>query len=167
MRTTIVFLIALALGACESPPDARTPPPTSDVIKWTASPEVTRDAPDGGALLDINLFAEVEGGWKLYSLTQGSGGPAPMTVKLAQGSPYELVGDVRGPAPTRAMDSNFNIETETYTGAPLFQVTVKIPKDSDRQKPIELKVRSQACSETLCLPPRTTTLSVSADAETL
>ncbi len=90
-----------------------------------------------------------------------------MTVKLAEGSPYELDGDVRGPAPTLAMDPNFSIKTETYTGAPIFQVTVKLPKGSDRQKPVELKVRSQACSETLCLPPRTTTLTVPADLTTI
>ncbi|MDQ3082628.1 MAG: hypothetical protein M3R07_10505, partial [Gemmatimonadota bacterium] len=116
MRTTIVLLATFALAACERPPEERAPPPTADVIKWSASPEATRNAPDGGTLLDINLFAQVEGGWKLYSLTQGSGGPSRMTVKLAEGSPYELDGDVRGPAPTLALDPNFNMKTETYTG---------------------------------------------------
>ncbi len=166
MRTTIVILAVFALAACESGPD-RTPPPTADVVKWTASPEAAREAPDGGTLLDINLFAQVEGGWKLYSLTQGSGGPTRMTVKLADESPYELEGEVRGPPPMLEMDPNFSIKTETYTGAPSFQLTVKLPKEADRQKPVELKVRSQVCSETLCLPPRTTTLTVPADMATI
>ena len=83
-----------------------------------------------------------------------------MTVKVPDSAAYSIVAPISGPAPERAMDPNFNIETETYSNAATFRLTVKLPRGSDTGAPIELKVRSQACSDKLCLPARTTTVTV-------
>lgn len=165
MRLSRIVLAAVALAACSSPREA--PPATADVIKWMARPGAVRVAEDGGSLLHVDLWAEVAPGWKLYSLTQKGDGPVPMTVKLEPDSPYSIEGPVNGPPPTREMDPNFDIETETHTGAAQFTLTVRVPTGADISKPIDLKVRSQACSDTLCLPPRTTTVSIPAEAATI
>ena len=65
-----------------------------------------------------------------------------------------------------AHDENFGIETEKYTGEKLFKVPLKLAASSSvALPPIELKVRSQACSDRLCLPAKTTTLTVTPDAK--
>ena len=74
--------------------------------------------------MDVVLKAEVESGWKVYSLTQGGGGPVPLSVTAVP--EIELEGPVQGPPPDRSLDPNFNIETETYAGAPEFRFAVKL-----------------------------------------
>jgi thiol:disulfide interchange protein DsbD len=125
-------------------------------VKWTASPNAVRETAEG-SVVDVELRAEVEPGWKLYSLTQKGGGPTPMSVKLSDSTNFQIAGTVIGPQPVRSMDPNFNLETETYAGNPVFRVSVKLPRHA---KPVDLKVRSQACSDRLCLPARTTTITV-------
>jgi DsbC/DsbD-like thiol-disulfide interchange protein len=160
------WLIPLLLlsTACSGEEGDGAPPPPSKVVDWSATGENLRKAPDGGTIVDVTLRATVEPGWKLYSLTQGGGGPVAMTVKLDSLSPYKLAGEVRGPAADKAMDPNFNIETETYSGEAIFVVPVHIPVVGG-SAPIDLKVRSQACSDRLCLPARTTTVSLPAPPE--
>lgn len=150
----------MAVLACSSPGNDGAEPPPSKVVEWAASAENVRPGPDGGTIVDVTLRATVEPGWKLYSLTQKGGGPAAMTVKLDSLSPYTLAGEIRGPSADRAADPNFGIETETYSGAPTFVVPVSVPAVADPSMPIEIKVRSQACSDKLCLPARTITVSV-------
>jgi hypothetical protein len=58
-------------------------------------------------------------------------------------------------------DPNFGIETETYSGEQIFRIPLKLAASSTlAPPPIEVKIRSQACSDNLCLPARTTTLTV-------
>jgi hypothetical protein len=163
MRKTLLTVMSLFAAACSSEANDGALPPPSPVVEWSATAENLRPAPGGGTLVDVRLRAAVEPGWKLYSLSQGGGGPVAMTVKLDSLSSYRLAGEIRGPAADKAMDPNFNIETETYSGEALFVVPVEVPPGS--QAPIELKVRSQACSDRLCLPARTTTVSVPAPPE--
>jgi hypothetical protein len=156
MRRSLIPVLALLAMACADRRDE--PPPTSNVVEWNVMPGESRTQPDGSTLMDVELYAKVESGWKVYSLTQQGGGPVPLTVKA--NPPYQVEVPIKGPAVERAMDSNFGIETETYTGAPAFLVTVRMPASDSAVIPLELKVRSQACSDRLCLPARTVTLPV-------
>jgi len=156
MRVLRLLSLVLTVASCSAPRDA--PPPTSNVVQWNVMPGESRTQPDGSTLMDVELYAKVESGWKVYSLTQQGGGPVPLTVKA--NPPHKVEGPIKGPAVERAMDSNFGIETETYTGAPAFLVTVRMPASDSAMVPLELKVRSQACSDRLCLPARTVTLPV-------
>ena len=158
IRLLVAALVTTACsGAGEAPPEA---PPTSKIVQWSAVAATPRAAPDGGSVIDVALKANVASGWKLYSLTQKGGGPVPMSVRLDSASGYTIEGEVTGPAATRDVDPNFGIETETYQGTPAFTVLIKVPADVDGSRPIELKVRSQACSDRLCLPARTQTVTV-------
>ena len=161
MRTIAsLFLMALTTGCA---PSREAPATGADPVKWSASAASARPASDGSRLIDIGLRATIDDGWHVYSLTQQGEGPTAMTVKVAPIPIYELAGPVTGPAPDRAVDPNFGIETETYSGHPVFRVLVKqlaATQPAAQATPIELKVRSQACSDNLCLPARTTTLSI-------
>jgi|SRR5687767_6340393 len=157
MNRYLCTLAVIALGACTA---SREAPPRSDVIQWTAEAGAVRPAADGRSVVDVTLKAQVEPGWKLYSLTQKGGGPNPMTVTIAPESPYQIDGVATGPEPLRSLDPNFGIETETYSGEAAFRIAVKLPSNAVANTPIELKVRSQACSDKLCLPARTVTVPV-------
>lgn len=153
-------LLFATVAACSV---SREAPPSSNVVTWNAVSTAARPAADGGSLFDVTLTAEVANGWKLYSLTQKGGGPVPMSVSATPDAQIEA--PIDGPGATKAIDPNFGIETETYTGSPVFHLTVKVPA-ADSAKPIELKVRSQACSDKLCLPARTATVAVEPGAAT-
>jgi hypothetical protein len=81
-------------------------------------------------------------------------------MKVTVSPPYQLAGDVSGPAPVKAPDNNFGIETETYSGAQVFRFAVEIPNATSDLPPIQFKVKSQACSDKLCLPAKTQTITV-------
>lgn len=148
----------IAAIACSGQKDT-PPPPSSDVVDWAAIAGAPRQGPDNSVFIDVDLQATVEDGWHVYSLGQTSGGPVPMTVKVS--APYSFAGSVVGPPPVKAKDPNFNIETETYSGEQIFHIPLKLAASSSLAPPaIELKVRSQACSDRLCLPAKITTLKV-------
>jgi hypothetical protein len=159
MRTLSWVACLMAISACADP--KREPPPaaTSNVAEWAAIATAPKPGADSTSLIELQLQVTVSDGWHVYSLTQEKGGPTPMSVKVEP--PYEIAGDIVGPPVVKFQDPNFGIETETYSGEQIFKVPLKLAKSSSlNPPPIEVKIRSQACSDKLCLPARTTTLSV-------
>ena len=164
MKPGALVVIASLLAAC-SP--AREAPPASvaSVMEWAAIADSPRVAPDGSAEILVQLQLTVVNGWHVYSLGQTEGGPVPMSVKVSD--PYTIAGEIEGPPPVKAHDPNFGIDTETYSGEQIFRIPVKLAASASvAPPPIELKVRSQACSDKLCLPAKTTTLSVTPEGST-
>src|SRR5438067_2094404 len=105
----IVFATPPLAKATEAKPAARE----QDPVHWTAvGPARVRP----GATFDVTLTATIDDEWHVYSVTQGPGGPIPTTIAVPGAQPFARAGAVRGPAPTRAFDQNFDIETETYDG---------------------------------------------------
>ena len=120
-----------------------------------------KEAPGNGFVVEVDVRATIENGWHIYSLGQTTGGPVPLSVKVEPSPPYSLGGDISGPQPEKAKDPNFGIETETYSREAVIRVPVKVTAaNTNGLPPLELKVRSQACSDRVCLPARTTTLVV-------
>lgn len=159
MRLLSALALATAIAACSAPRKEQPPPPDGKVAEWAAIASAQgRDAGDR-TLVDLRLQVTVTDGWHVYSLTQDKGGPTPMSVSVEK--PYEIAGEITGPAPVKAEDPNFGIVTETYSGEQIFKVPLTLPASSSvAPPPIEVKIRSQACSDRLCLPARTTTLTV-------
>jgi DsbC/DsbD-like thiol-disulfide interchange protein len=156
MRTSLSFAaVALTfVGGCrQTDRDAAANNP----VKWTISPAVTELRTDYAA--PVNLAATIDKGWYIYSITQKPGGPTPMTVSVAPSPPFSIEGGVTAPAPVVVFDKEFNINTERYEGAPSFVVPVaaKIAAGAQPQT-LDIKVRFQACNETMCLPAHTVTL---------
>src|SRR4051812_40153892 len=159
MRPIRLIAIAGLLAACNASKDDRAAPRTaSNVVGWSAMASAPRPGPHESRLVDVDLKVNVSDGWHVYSLTQLTGGPTPMSVTVAP--PYQLAGGITAPSPVKAKDNNFGIDTETYSGAQSFRFAVEIPNRTSDLPPIEFKVKSQACSDKLCLPAKTQTIKV-------
>ena len=159
MRSALTLSIVVGSIACSSPREA--PPPGSRQVEWSAIPGAMKESPGNGFVVDVDIRATIVDGWHIYSIGQTTGGPVPLTIKVEPSPPYSLAGDLSGPQPEKAKDPNFGIETETYSREAVIRVPVKVSAVSgENLPPLELKVRSQACSDRVCLPARTTTLVV-------
>jgi len=157
----IYFLSAATLttvGCAEtSPPSAKGPQP----VTWTADVADQTPSADGSVLVNVRLKATIDNGWHVYAPTQTGQGPTPLSVKVDSTSLVSLSSNIAAPVPEKAIDPNFGIETETYSGQPVITVPIRVSAEALKSgKPIDVKVRSQACSDKFCLPARTTTLSV-------
>ncbi|MHB1327855.1 MAG: protein-disulfide reductase DsbD domain-containing protein [Gemmatimonadales bacterium] len=125
-----------------------------DPVRWSVAVVPTRGG--DAAVVTLAVTASIEPGWKVYSLTQTAGGPFPLRIAPGAES-VSLAGTVTGPAPSVQETSAFGIPVEVYGGQPRFVVPVRVgPGGSSTEA--ALKVRYQACTETTCLPPRTTTV---------
>ena len=104
------------------------------------------------------ISASIGGGWNMYSITQGGGGPIPTRISLGDG-PFKM-GAVSGPRPKVKLDPNFGINTESYSGSAAFTVPFTVNADApEGASTFNTKVRYQVCNDTVCLPPKTVPLS--------
>jgi thiol:disulfide interchange protein len=139
MKAKLVFALALAslpLGAQRLDP-----------IHWSLRLEPATAAP--GAKTLARLEARMEPGWHLYSLSTPRGGPIPTTIRL---SPGEF--RIFQPAPRKAFDKNFNLDTETYEDSAVFLIELTVdPAAQAGVSEVTAEVRYQACNDKLCIPP--------------
>jgi len=148
---------AVAAACTESPPPAKGPQPVS----WTAEVADQTPSADGSVLVNVRVKATIDDGWHVYAPSQPGQGPTPLSVKVDSSSLIALSSSIAVPIPQKAMDPNFGIETETYSGQPVITVPIRVSAEAIKSgKPIDVKVRSQACSDKFCLPAKTITLSV-------
>src|SRR5262249_24075810 len=77
---------------------------------WSLSSESTGKAVKSGESISAQLKAQIDEGWHLYALDQPTGGPIPTTIKIADGSPFSITGDITAPKPTVRADQNFVVE---------------------------------------------------------
>ncbi len=141
---TLLFLSFLAVAAI-----------AQDPVKFNlaVSPESVASGSNGAA----KVTATIESPWKMYSLTQGSGGPIP--TKITLDDPYFQVGKISGPKPKVAFDPNFGIDTEAYAGEAVFTVPFAVTSEApDGRQDLRLSIKYQVCNDTLCLPPKTVKL---------
>ena len=104
--------------------------------------------------------ARMEPGWHLYSTSQPSGGPIPTTITVVEGGVFLQSGEVTQPVPLIWFDENFGINTEYFEGEVDFQVPFQVKANAPTgSHDLEVKIRFMICSDTLCLPPQTRTLS--------
>jgi thiol:disulfide interchange protein len=133
--------------------------PAQNPVTWS----IKANAPatlKAGDKFTAQVTAQIQGGWHLYSLTQGAGGPIPTRITAPEGQPFKLGGSVSGPRPRVEMDPNFQINTETHEGNATFRVPLIVATDAPvGAQSLNINVRFQACDDTKCLPPRTVKLS--------
>ena len=157
---TVIGVLALmasvgvpCLGAQEEP------------VKWSVR-QSPAAAVRPGATMTLAVVAAIEGGWHIYSIAQGPGGPAPTTIALPSGQPFVHAGMIRAPAPHRAFDPNFEIETEYDEESTRFDVPVRVAADARTGRhELAVRVRFQACTDTQCLPPATKILTLGINIE--
>lgn len=108
-----------------------------------------------GRTVPISIRADIAADWHIYSLTQRPGGPIPLTIRLLGPADLLVRGVIKAPQPERQFDKNFGMETELYSGAPVFTIPVGVPgRAGSGTREIQIGVRYQVCSSTLCLPAR-------------
>ena len=133
---------ASALGAQERP------------IVWagTARPS---GAVTPGSTVQVELTARITDGWHLYSLTQGPGGPIPTRLTMDPGQPFTIATTPQGPHPDDRLDPNFGIQVQTYDKQVTFVVPVRVASSArPGVDTATVTARYQACTNSLCLPPR-------------
>jgi thiol:disulfide interchange protein len=100
------------------------------------------------------VTATIGGGWYMYSITQGGGGPTPTRVSLDAG-PFKM-GGVSGPKPKVKFDENFKMNTESYSGSATFNIPFTVAADApEGVQTLTAGVRFQVCNDSVCLPPKT------------
>jgi thiol:disulfide interchange protein DsbD len=131
---------------------------------WKMSVSTGEAKLQAGEKFEAKLKAAIEPGWHLYALDQPPGGPIPTTIKVAQGWPFEVSGEIRAPEPKVAADNNFIVDgkplsTRFFTDAVEFTVPVKAVENASGGD-LHLDVRYQLCNDTVCLPPKTVRVSL-------
>jgi len=123
-----------------------------DPVQWTLQPAARTNEIAPGAKAYFELNATIQPGWHLYSPTTPPGGPIITTIGV---DPNPLISgyQVLRPAPVRKLDPNFQIDTETYTGAATFLIEVTAANPASGSSNLQASVRYQACSDVKCLPP--------------
>jgi thiol:disulfide interchange protein len=112
----------------------------------------------GGSFQAV-LRAELADGWHLYSMTQPSGGPVPTTITVSENPVFSLAGAVVQPEAIVSFDENFGIDTEYFEGNADFVVPVAVsPQATAGKHALTVRIRFMLCSDTVCLPPQTKTL---------
>ncbi len=127
--------------------------------KWTLESEVKGRGIKSGETINVTLKAEVEPGWHLYALDQPAGGPIATTIRVAEGRPFEIVGDIKSPEPKTAPDPNFIVNdkpllTKYFELSAVFELLLK-SQTRAASDDLAVDVRYQLCNDTFCLPPRT------------
>jgi thiol:disulfide interchange protein DsbD len=154
MRSSIL-VAALALPLLTSCKKTERTVTSPNPANWSVSSVAGLLKP--GTTDTVRFAAVLDSGWYIYSLTQVAGGPVPMSVTVDPSPPFTIVGEVAGPKPVNVFDKEFNINTERYVGKPTFAAVVAVAH-KPMPPSLNVRVRYQACNETLCLPARTTTL---------
>lgn len=152
-RVVIVALTAtlcfLAVGT-----SARAQEGEANPIQWSLKPKVSTESIKPGERFIVELVAQIDKGWHLYSTERIEGGPIPTRIVLAGGQPFEAAGEIEAPAPDSSYDPNFQVTTESYDGSVSFAIPVRAALDSPAgPHHLKVEVRYQACTRTLCLPP--------------
>ena len=157
MASLLCTIGVLAGAACANSESRTSAAP--EVVHWTASPTRKETRADGSTLVTARLTARVDSGWKFYSLEQKGTGPLPMLLGVDSAALHSVV-KVEGPSAVVSVDPVFGDSTATYSGTPEFTVSFEIPPGAKVPESLSFAVRAQACSDSICLPPRSTRVTV-------
>ncbi|MEY2395807.1 MAG: hypothetical protein QOF94_2152 [Acidobacteriaceae bacterium] len=127
-----------------------------DPVHWSLLSDIQRVRP--GDPIALQLIATIQPGWHLYSLTTPDGGPIPTTAVLKAETLQSTA--VYEPAPERRFDPSFNLDTETFSGQVVLLISGTVPMRVQGDLDVIADVRYQACSDRVCLPPKTKTASM-------
>ena len=146
------IVVLMATVVCAAAQDRE--PGEINPIKWSLKPVSPSKPVEPGEKFTLQLTAEIEDGWHLYSTEEMPQGPKPTRIVLIPDQPFNL-SDIDYPMPQKAIDPNFGAETEFYERSVTFGLAIEVKKDA---KPgssrITVQIRYQSCTETLCLLPR-------------
>lgn len=151
LNKTVFLIVILGLLSIGQAAQAQNPVSLSMSVKPAKV--------SAGGKVTANISASIGGGWHMYSITQGAGGPIPTRISVAEGV-FKAAGGASGSAPKREMDPNFGIMTEFYAGSASFSIPVSTDgSTAPGTQTLTINVRYQVCNDTMCLPPKTVKVS--------
>src|ERR1044071_508968 len=119
IRLTILLLTLAAAVSAQTP------------AKWSLSAADQQKTLKKGETANVDLKADIDDGWHLYALDQPPGGPIATTIKVTEGSPFEIAGKINAPAPTVKPDPNFPgadgkpLQTRSFQKSVAFSIPLK------------------------------------------
>lgn len=120
-------------------------------VKWSLEFSPAQAKP--GSQVVGKLTARIDSGWHLYSLSTPPP-PIPTTIQIENQPAIEGM-HVFQPKPIRKHDPNFDADTETFEGEPVFYLKALVKKDAVAGvNQVAVRVRYQVCSATSCIPPK-------------
>ena len=152
-RILLLFLgSALGLGTVA----AQAP----SVVQWSGQANLQSAAHPGDSV-SVTISGVVQDGWHVYGLSQLPDGPTPLKVTIAENGLIKVDGAVTGTPAVKHHDESFNLETQTYSRTFALTIPVRVKLEAVAgHSSIPVAVRFQACSDRVCLPPRTVQIAV-------
>jgi DsbC/DsbD-like thiol-disulfide interchange protein len=124
-------------------------------VKWSLKSDAPTAPLKAGDQFRVELTAEIEDGWHLYSTEEIPQGPKPTRIALAANQPFELADSIEAPEPQTALDENFGINTQFYEHSVTFTLPVTVAANAPAGKrKLIVQARYQTCTDKLCLPPK-------------
>jgi len=108
-----------------------------------------------GEVVEINIDANMEKQWWIYSVHKVVDGPLPTKITV-DGSAIKNIGLVNEPEPLEKFDPGFEITSFYHSGNTSFSFPIKLKNDlKPGNYDLVLSVFFQVCNERLCYPPIT------------
>ncbi len=147
IRSIFLLLVLPFVGFAQNP------------TKWSLGPSGPASDPKMGESRPLDLEAKVESGWHLYALDQPAGGPIATTIKIVEGTQFEIR-NIESPEPKSQPDPLFIVDgkplvTRYFENEARFRIHVRALSDGPDPSKLAFDVRFQLCNDTFCLPPRT------------
>jgi thiol:disulfide interchange protein len=148
------ILIAAAVLSLSAAAIAQEP------AKWSLTVSKAASRINEGDRISASLKADLEQGWHLYALEQPDGGPIATTIKVTEGTPFAVDGQIASPKPIVKNDPLFTgadgkaLVTKYFIDSAVFNVPLRATA-SAASDAISLDVRFQLCNDTFCMPPKT------------
>ncbi len=128
-------------------------------IRWTIKTDAAAGEIKAGGKFNAQLHATIDEGWRLYSPEQAPGGPLPTQIRILEGQPFKISGEMDLPPPRVKFDPVFNMDTESYEGEVTFTLPITVVSGAPPGKHIlSVVVAYQSCNEVRCLPLKTVKL---------
>lgn len=128
--------------------------PQTGPVRWSIKLDGAGKPLQAGDRFKVQVTANLDEGWHLYSPDQPPGGPLPTRVALAEGQPFEMTDEIEIPLPHAEFDPFFNLETRFFEGETQFTLPVKVAKSArPGARKIEVDATYQTCNREKCLPP--------------
>jgi thiol:disulfide interchange protein DsbD len=128
-------------------------------VRWQA-PATPLTARRGGRL-SVTLSVSINEGWHIYAMTQGSGGPAALSIGLSGRQPFAITGNIASPSPVVRFDRTFGIDVAEHEGKVDFILPIVVAADAPTgAQTLTVMTRYQACNASLCLPQETKELRI-------
>lgn len=149
----LIALSAIGGWALQSRAQEGAPQP----VQWSAKFASPASVLHPGSKVTLNLTATINSGWHVYAVSQPPDSPVIATdISVPSGQPLALSGNVGAPQAISRMDPTIGKQTDFYENSAVFTLPLKVEKKARAGKhSFEVDVRFQACSDRLCLPPRT------------